>query len=219
MSARKKYYTVWEGKEPGVYSSWDECKEQTQSRPGAKYKSFPTLESAQEAFAAGPPQDYYKTTQVKNILQNPPTDRQDTVLPLPKEVIAKAIAVDAACSKNPGPMEYHGIDLRTGAENFHFGPIQGTNNIGEFLAIVHCLALLDKTGDTETVVYSDSRNALLWVKKQHCATKLPLTDDTKNVLEIIARATKWLQTHQIKNRLIKWETSKWGEIPADFGRK
>ena len=171
------------------------------------------------AFAAGPPQDYYKTKQVKNILQNPPTDRQDTVLPLPKEVIAKAIAVDAACSKNPGPMEYRGIDLRTGAEIFHFGPIQGTNNIGEFLAIVHCLALLDKTGDTETVVYSDSRNALLWVKKQHCATKLPLTDDTKNVLEIIARATKWLQTHQIKNRLIKWETSKWGEIPADFGRK
>ena len=219
MSEKKKYYTVWEGKKPGVYSSWDECKKHTHSQPGAKYKAFPTLEAALEAFAAGPPQDYYKTKQAKNSLQNPPADRQDTVLHLPKEVIAKAIAVDAACSKNPGPMEYRGVDLRTGVEIFHFGPIQGTNNIGEFLAIVHCLALLDKNGDTETVIYSDSRNALLWVKKQHCATKLPLTDDTKKILEIIERATKWLQTHQIKNRLIKWETGKWGERPADFGRK
>ena len=49
---------------------------------------------------------------------------------------ASAWAVDAACSGNPGPMEYRGIDLATGAEIFHFGPVHGTNNIGEFLAIV-----------------------------------------------------------------------------------
>ena len=66
---------------------------------------------------------------------NPPSWRNDTVLPLPNEVIANAWAVDAACSGNPGPMEYQCIDLQTGAQVFHYGPIHGTNNIGEFLAI------------------------------------------------------------------------------------
>ena len=67
---------------------------------------------------------------------NPPDWRHDTVLPLPAEVVANAWAVDAACSGNPGPMEYQAIDLATGAQVFHFGPMHGTNNIGEFLAIV-----------------------------------------------------------------------------------
>lgn len=75
---------------------------------------------------------------------NPPSWRTDTVLPLPNEVRADAWAVDAACSGNPGPMEYRGIDLATGAMLFHFGPMKGTNNIGEFLAIVHALALMEK---------------------------------------------------------------------------
>ena len=47
-------------------------------------------------------------------LVNPPTNRHDTVLPLPMEVRADAWAVDAACSGNPGPMEYQAIDLQTG---------------------------------------------------------------------------------------------------------
>jgi hypothetical protein len=56
-------------------------------------------------------------------MQNPPDYRHDTVLPLPMEVTANAWAVDAACSGNPGPMEYQAIDLATGAQVFHFGPM------------------------------------------------------------------------------------------------
>ena len=99
-------------------------------------------------------------------MQNPPDYRHDTVLPLPMEVTANAWAVDAACSGNPGPMEYQAIDLATGAQVFHFGPVHGTNNIGEFLAIVHALALLDKQGVTGKTIYSDSHNAILWVPVQ-----------------------------------------------------
>ena len=219
MAKEKKYYTVWVGKVPGIYTSWVECKTQTQGFTGAKYKSFSNFSDAQHAFEAGPPENYFTPRKQKKDIQNPPSYRNDTVLPLPPEVIAKAVAVDAACSKNPGPMEYRGIDLRTGIEVFHVGPIMGTNNIGEFLAIVHCLALLDKQEDSETVVYSDSRNALLWIKKQHCATKLQATKETAKTLHLVERAEKWLLTHAVKNKLIKWETSKWGEIPADFGRK
>ena len=94
-------------------------------------------------------------------MQNPPDYRHDTVLPLPMEVTANAWAVDAACSGNPGPMEYQAIDLATGAQVFHFGPVHGTNNIGEFLAIVHALALLDKQGIEGKTIYSTTNRATL----------------------------------------------------------
>ena len=62
-------------------------------------------------------------------------------------------------------MEYRGVYLLTGQEIFHFGPVYGTNNIGEFLAIVHALALM-KQKNINMPVYSDSRNALSWVKQK-----------------------------------------------------
>ena len=153
------------------------------------------------------------------MLLNPPDYRHDTVLPLPLEVRADAIAVDAACSGNPGPMEYQGIDLITGQRIFHFGPMQGTNNIGEFLAIVHALALCWQHGQQQKTIYSDSYNAILWVSKRQCKTKLERTPQTEQLYQIIARAENWLRTHNYRNPIIKWETAKWGEVPADFGRK
>ena len=152
-------------------------------------------------------------------LYNPPSDRNDTVLPLPLEVKAEAWAVDAGCSGNPGPMEYQAVDLQTGAQVFHYGPVHGTNNIGEFLAIVHALALMEQRGINDKVVYSDSYNAILWVKKKQCKTKLVRNEQTENLFKMIVRAENWLRTHTISTPVIKWETAKWGEIPADFGRK
>lgn len=150
---------------------------------------------------------------------NPPSWRHDTVLPLPMAVKSNAWAVDAACSGNPGPMEYRCIDLATGAQVFRFGPVQGTNNIGEFLAIVHALALMDKQGICDKVIYSDSYNAILWVNKKQCKTKLERNAKTERLYQIIARAEFWLRSHQVTTPIIKWETKAWGEIPADFGRK
>ena len=130
-----------------------------------------------------------------------------------------AWAVDAACSGNPGPMEYRGIDLTTGREVFRYGPIRGTNNIGEFLAIVHALALMEQRSMKGYTIYSDSVNAQLWVKKQRCATKLERTLETEKAYELIFRAEMWLRTHAYRVPIVKWNTKEWGEIPADFGRK
>lgn len=149
----------------------------------------------------------------------PPADRHDTVLPLPSAVRANAWAVDAACSGNPGPMEYRCIDLATGAQVFHYGPTHGTNNIGEFLAIVHALALLEQQHITGKTIYSDSHNAMLWVQKKHCKTTLERNGKTEELYRVIERAEKWLKTHNVTTPVIKWETRLWGEIPADFGRK
>jgi len=127
--------------------------------------------------------------------------------------------VDAACSGNPGKMEYRGVCVATGEEIFHFGPLEGgTNNIGEFLGIVHALALL-KQQNNAIPVYSDSTNAIKWVKKKKCNTKLKPTNENKYLFELISRAEKWLTENDYPNPIIKWETDKWGEIPADFGRK
>ena len=148
----------------------------------------------------------------------PPTDRTDTVLPLPLEVQAESLAVDAACSGNPGPMEYRGVYLRTGQVVFHFGPVHGTNNIGEFLAIVHALALMKQKG-VNMPIYSDSRNAILWVKQKKCKTKLERTPRTEELYQLIERAEKWLKENKYTTPILKWDTSRWGEVPADFGRK
>lgn len=155
----------------------------------------------------------------KEVIANPPDYRHDTVLPLPMEVKAAAWAVDAACSGNPGPMEYQGVDLQTGARVFHFGPVYGTNNIGEFLAIVHALALMDKQGITGKAIYSDSYNAILWVRKKQCKTKLERNEKTEQLYHIIGRAEKWLRSHAVRTPIIQWDTRRWGDIPADFGRK
>lgn len=219
----RKFYVVWSGAQPGIYDNWDDCRAQVHGQQGAQYKSFGTMGEAEEAFRSSPlryiqrrqPAEHTRSTKV---LQDPPSDRTDTVLPLPQEVVAEAWAVDAACSGNPGRMEYRGVDLRTGAEVFHLPPLLGTNNIGEFLAIVHALALIERNGGPATI-YSDSRNAILWVKKKKCATKLTRNAKTDAVYDLIARAETWLATHTSPVRILKWETSRWGEIPADFGRK
>lgn len=220
--AKKKYYVVWHGVEPGIYNSWPKCQEQIKGFEGALYKSFDSEEEAEEAYHSSPylyikPRNS-EAAEKKDKLQNPPTNRTDTVLPLPLEVKAEALAVDAACSGNPGPMEYRGVYLKTGQEVFHYGPVHGTNNIGEFLAIVHGLALLKQKGAAMTI-YSDSRNALLWVKNKKCKTKLERTAKTEQLFQLIERAELWLKENTHNIPLLKWETEKWGEIPADFGRK
>jgi len=137
---------------------------------------------------------------------------------LPSCVIDNSLAVDAACSGNPGPMEYRGVHIASRQEIFHFGPLKGTNNIGEFLAIVHGLALLKNKG-FDMPIYSDSANAISWVRQKKCKTKLPRTPETEELFLLIERAEKWLRENTYTTRILKWETKEWGEIPADFGRK
>ena len=205
--AKKRYYVVWNGIEPGIYGTWQECEAQIKGVKQALYKSFDTIEEAEKAYSSSPYN--YIGSKAKEIKM--PKE-------LPATVLRNALAVDAACSGNPGMMEYRGVYIGTGEEIFHFGPIFGTNNIGEFLAIVHGLALLKQKG-LDIPIYSDSRNALLWVKQKACKTKLPRDNSSEELFGYIDRAEKWLRDNSYTTTLIKWETDQWGEIPADFGRK
>lgn len=211
---KNKYYVVWNGICPGIYTSWTDCQRQINGYEGAIYKSFNTQEEAEKAYNSSPYIYIGKNKEEINL----ETKQSNDTSQYPQVVQKEAIAVDAACSGNPGPMEYRGVYLRTGQQIFHFGPIHGTNNIGEFLAIVHALALLKKQG-LSMPIYSDSRNAIGWIKQKKCKTKLERNARTEEVFQMIDRAESWLKNNSYNTQILKWNTSEWGEVPADFGRK
>lgn len=208
--AKKKYYVVWEGNNPGIYDSWTDCQLQIKGYPNAKYKSFKTLEEAEGAFTSS--YDDYIAFGAKPSKPKPlPTEFEN-------EIVWDSIAVDAACSGNPGVMEYQGVDTKNKSQIFHKKFSLGTNNIGEFLAIVHALAMFKQLGK-DTPIYTDSKTAMSWVRKKKVNTKLARNAKTELIYQLIERAEKWLKSNTYKNELLKWNTERWGEIPADFGRK
>ena len=204
---KQKFYVVWQGVTPGVYRSWDECKAQTYGFENARYKAFNSEEEAQKAFSENP----WKHL---NTGKKKPTPFSSSA-----NIIKDSLAVDAACSGNPGKMEYRGVYVGNGAEVFR-SPVleEGTSNIGEFLALVHGLALL-KQKKSDIPIYSDSAIAIKWISAQKCKTKLERTECNKPTFDLIERAEKWLRENKFSTRILKWETGHWGEIPADFGRK
>lgn len=236
MAKKPKVYVVWQGFSPGVYDNWNDCAAQVKGFPNARYKAFNSREAAEIAFS----EDFHLHIGTTNTSANntassllaqrrseatlsPHSPKERPILmPSPsvmEEVGWSSVVVDAACAKNPGPMEYRGIYLGNGQEIFHYGPVWGTNNIGEFLAIVHALALIEQQGLKDITIYSDSRTAIGWVRRKHCKTTLAQTEQTAALFSLIARAETWLKAHRITTPIKKWETRQWGEIPADFGRK
>ena len=208
---RKKYYVVWEGREPGIYENWEECKATIEGFQAAKYKSFQLKEEAETAFLNG--HECYLSSA-------PGAGKRERVLfSLPEGVPSDSICVDAACKGNPGILEYRGVQATTGKELFRQGPFpQGTVNIGEFLAVVHALAMLKKQGNTAPI-FSDSITAIKWVKDKQVRTKLERTKKNAALFELVDRAIHWLECNKYPNKIRKWDTASWGEIPADFGRK
>lgn len=210
MAKEKKYYVVWQGKQPGIYASWVDCKTQIDGFPDARYKSFPTELEAQTAF---------RGNAAKYLFAKPPgggsgNPRRDVGSP-----IRDSICVDAAWNTASGDMEYQGVYYKTGGLIFKQGPFRdGTNNIGEFLAIVHALGYCKKKG-LLLPIYSDSRNAIGWVQKKKANTKLERTARNAELFDVLERAEQWLRDNSYRNPILKWETGTWGENPADFGRK
>lgn len=210
MGKKKKYYVVWQGRIPGVFKTWEDTRRSIDGFPGARYKSFESRIDAETAYGDHPD---------RHISRKAPVAKK-AVSGLKGKPVLQSIAVDAACSGNPGKMEYQGVDVETGSLIFHQGPFeQGTNNIGEFLGIVHALAWLKNKNLPSKIIYSDSKIAIGWVKKKKCATKLTPNNRNAKLFDLIHRAENWLKENAYYNPILKWETSEWGEIPADFGRK
>jgi ribonuclease HI len=207
MNQKPKFYVVWKGRKTGVFSSWMACAAQVQGFTGAQYKSFASRVAAEKAFRGR----YAAHT-------GKPVSKREWLFS-PNPPVADSYCVDAACSGSPGPLEYRGVDLRSGKELFRQGPYQhGTNNIGEFLAIVHALVILDKK-KSSLPIYSDSSTEIGWVKKKRCNTTLVADNKNTHLFRLIDQAEEWLAGRTFTNPILKWDTKAWGEIPADFDRK
>lgn len=216
-----KYYVVWVGQDPGVYDNWEDCELQVKNFPGARYKAFPDREAAVEAFRNNSEDSLgIAKAIVKHLAQTSASPRDYAAIP---GVRTDAIAVDGACAGNPGRMEYRAVRVADGKEIFRVGAdgrYIGTNNIAEYLAIIHLAAALKNAGDFTTPIYTDSKNTLAWLRRGQSHTTLAENDLTRPTLELLRRADKWLaENGAIRNPILKWQTEIWGEIPADFGRK
>ncbi|MBR1792765.1 MAG: ribonuclease H family protein [Bacteroidales bacterium] len=221
MAKKQKYYVVWRGKEPGIYEDWRKCEKQIKGVAGAQYKSYETRQEAENA---------YKNGYTPTIGTGHPKKERVGVLEVGEDGVVRlkpgtidgpelnSLAVDAACSGNPGVMEYQGVYVASHTQVFHYKSPLGTNNIGEFLGIVHGLAYLKKH-NLNLIMYSDSVNAINWVRQKVCKSKLPLNTKTQELWDYVHRAEQWLQSNTYTTEIRKWDTDRWGEIPADFGRK
>lgn len=218
---------MWEGRSPGVYEDWEDALEQVENFPGAKYKGFPSQEEAVAAYrryvesSDAPLGEILVKASSRSVRQPDGSNPEVTNPPYADfpEIDLDGWAVDASCMGNPGVMEYRGVELRTGREIFRVGPFQdATNNIGEFLALVHAISLQYRTGERHTI-YSDSATGMSWLRNKRIKTTLKSTPRNGRVFELLARALTWITSHHWEAKVLKWQTDLWGEIPADFGRK
>lgn len=206
-----KFYVVWKGRATGIFESWEDCQLQINGFKDAEYKSFKTRKLAEQAFNGNS-----KEFIGKNIFETELSEEQLILIGNPE---LDSISVDGAWNTNTGEVEYRGVETGTGKEIFRQGPFEnGTNNIVEFLAIVHGLAMLKKQGK-KTPIYSDSKTAISWVKHKKCATDREENETNEKLFNLIRRAEKWLEENEYETKVLKWETKAWGEIKADFGRK
>jgi len=224
---KQKYYVVWKGKKTGIFTTWSECEAQVKGFTGAQFKSFETREAAERAFRSSY-QTYVKASPAPGkTLASVPGTAALPALPVlnpnlrsqMKLPIAESYCVDASCLGNPGRLEYRCVHTTSHEAIFAEGPFErGTNNIGEFLAIVHALMLCAKSG-LALPIYSDSENAISWVRQKKCKTLLLPDARNQRLFDLIAEAEVWLRSQPHSNPILKWDTKAWGEIPADYGRK
>ena len=207
-SGKKKFYVVWHGFNPGIYTTWDDCKKQVEGYEAAKYKSFKTKEEAESAFNKSY-QEIFELKGKKNVQELTTDDKP----------ILNSLSVDAACKGNPGTLEFRGVFTDTGTELFSRGPYEmGTVNIGEFLAIILGLAW-NKKHKQKYPIYSDSKTAISWIKKRQVNTKLVRTKQNEELFRALENGIVWLKANPVNVPILKWKTEIWGEIPADYGRK
>ncbi|GAF63118.1 ribonuclease H-like protein [Bacillus sp. TS-2] len=207
--SKKKFYVVWEGRKKGIFTTWKECEEQVKGYQGARFKSFPSIEEAKAAFDGN-----FKLKKKSAKKANSSNISLDS-----EEIIWDSISVDVGSRGNPGIIEYKGVNTKTGEILFSHDEIPiGTNNMGEFLAIVHGLAYLQKIGSNQPI-YSDSITGIKWVKQKRANATLVKNEETQYIWSLVERAENWLKENSYSNKIIKWQTEKWGEIKADYGRK
>lgn len=185
-----KFYAVKRGRSPGIYLTWAECELQVKGFQNAKFKSFNSLLEAE--------------TYINDVEE------------LQHELPIHGLAVDASLLKG-SKGEFQIVDLSTG-KLIYSSPVyvDTTVNVMEFLAIIKAIEISRTQIEfTKCDIYSDSATAITWVKNKHINSKLELTEE----LKLLVDNALIVLNQNCENKIIKWDTNSFGEIPADFSRK
>lgn len=217
----KKLYVVINGYEPGVYSTWEECKKNVNGFSSPLYKSFKESDLKSENIDE-------KDIEFLNFYNKCNKKDQSIKTPVKKivdlQIIEDSICVDGACSGNPGLGEFRCVDVKSGEVIFSSSEYENTtNNLMEFFALCEAVKYtLSLAPDKRRPIYSDSITAMAWVRDRVCKTSLRPMKGNYDSYSSIKFWDKWLKENDLKIKdcnILKWDTKKWGEIPADFNRK
>jgi ribonuclease HI len=197
--AKQKFYTVWVGRNTGVFDTWEQCKAQIHEFPKAKYKSFGTKNLAEEAFANAAE---YINEANQNETESP-------------EPIAESICVHSyAISQNI--IGYAGYHTSAGDNYFKFENIE-TNHIhlADFVGLVHALAYC-KEKSLALPIYSNSQNAINAIETINI-NRLQINPNTisQQAQNLINRAIQFLQNNTYINPILAWQTKNWGVMQSN----
>lgn len=223
------YYGVWQGRNIGIYSNWDECKAQVDGYKGAKYKKLKAIneqEAKIEFFAEMKnvqSNENNKTTTISNIPNISLSSETTKVKSWPKDYPEKDYLTVDGAAEGQKNCEYQAVFLKSKKVAFKSKLYQGgTNNIAEFLGLVEAIKYI-KENNIEPVVYTDSVTAMAWIRNGVANTTARETGKITDELEkLLQQAEGFLKSNNIlvsKVEIRKWNTKDWGEIPADYGRK
>lgn len=172
----KKYYVVWQGRVPGIYSDWNSCKNQVDKFAGARYKSFPTLTEAEQAFkgvsnATGASSNASKSAGL-NTTKKPASGatpngviKTYTAAEISKLPMEVKIFTDGGCEPNPGQagsgMAVYRNEQITELYYGLYTPM-GTNNTAELNGLHQALLMAKAESDLgkSVAVFCDSKYSI-----------------------------------------------------------
>ncbi len=150
-----KYYAVRKGLVPGIYNSWEECKNNVHGFPGAEYKSFKTLDEA-KAYLGDISSDTEKAS-------------QDLVEYLSSKMTSSAIAyVDGSYNVATGEYAYgmlifHAGKLYEECKSFDDPEMSSMRNVaGEIQGAARAMAYSVENGIDSLDIYYDYAGIEKW---------------------------------------------------------
>jgi len=174
----KKFYVVWQGRTPGIYTDWNSCKRQVDQFAGARYKSFPTQAEAEQAFKGGASKSSsaksasFKSSGIKKPAGTSTVKngiKTYTAAEIDKMVLDVKFFTDGGCEPNPGQAgsgmaiyrNEHGSEQVSELWYGLYNPM-GTNNTAELNALYQAL-MMAKTESEQgktVAIFCDSKYAI-----------------------------------------------------------
>lgn len=150
-----KFYAVKKGVTPGIYESWDDCKENVLGFPGAIFKGFGTLEEAQAFMGEGGGEKVSSSVKLIPFLK----------LKMKSQAIAYVDGSynEATGEYSYGMLLYDGEKIVEQSEKFSDEEMSQMRNVaGEIEGAMHAMAYCIENGLKSVDLYYDYQGIESW---------------------------------------------------------